>query len=374
MALQLIVCWSSNDGARGVVWLLYPARSQQLGKLVAFTMAVVMAGSLGCDDGDGNNLVPDGGGLLDLPVVNTDNGGTDPGTDTNVGDTTADATPDVTPDAADTAPDAVADVTPDNGPDLGLDTADTTDTSGSKTYGGGVYLIELDSEFVNTAVAGARFTTQTTEPVPDQVFGDCSVSYQDPDSPAAEGFGYDAGSVTIVATNPTVVLNAAADGNGTGYSSNLSSSQENMLPAGGAIMNIALAGGADIGEATITVQAPEAVTLIAPDVGGFSGGNASKSSPLTVAWSAGNGDQVVVTISPLTSDLQPEAKSGDALACILNGDAGSVTIPSAALTALSSGKYALGLTRLKVATGSDAQGNTVSGTVTRSTGGLLNLN
>jgi hypothetical protein len=269
----------------------------------------------------------------------------------------------------------------DPGPsDAPIDIPPPQDTAGQTTYVGGVLLAEIDSEFLKTAFAAARFTLAPLPP-PDNSFGECSVSFQDPNNPPPAEHGYDAGVITVPAlptdpafpdTSPPVTLTPVnRGGNGTGYESNLPSDQVDLLPGGGAILTFKAAGGADIGVFEITVQNPEPVSITSPNVSG-TGGSASKSSPLTVTWPAGNGDQMIISISPLTSDLLPQAASGNALACVVQ-DTGSVTIPTAALALISSGNNALGVTRLKTNTGT-AQGSTVSASITWSSGGLLTLN
>jgi len=341
--------------------------------LVAVTAVV---GLLGCEDPGPNAIAPDTG-LLDIPTINTDGSSSPDGTSTPDGTVGNDAVADgAQPDLP--GPDGT--VTPDAGPDAGPpdavtqpDVIGTPDGGGPvTTYYGGILLAEVDSEFVNTAVAGARFTTVPL-PEPEQDFGECGVSYVNPDSPAPPAFGFDAGTITIPATVPPVVLTPVNEGAaGTGYSSSLSDSQEDLLPTVAALLTFSGAGGADIGAFSLVVQVPEPISITSPNVTGL-GTNVSKSSPLTVTWPALNGDQVLISLSPLTSDLIPEPTDGQTMACVLEGDSGSFTIPVNALAAMGGGNHAIAITRLKSNTGTDSGGASVSATVTRSSVGIVIL-
>jgi hypothetical protein len=238
--------------------------------------------------------------------------------------------------------------------------------------GGGILLYEVKSEFVNTAGAGARLTDFEPLDGTGDIYGPCVAAYSDPDEVATAKFGYDAGVISVTATTPAVTLTPADEGSdGTGYVSNLDTDLAALLPPAG-LLTISAAGGADIGSFIHAVHVPEAVTLSSPSVGLFDSHDASQD--LDVVWNAGSGDSVLVTLSPL-SGIVPEPTAGLALVCASDGDPGAMTIPAAALTALTQDgvdKVALGVTRLRVSE-ADTDTHIIPVVVTRSTGGPLGL-
>jgi len=242
--------------------------------------------------------------------------------------------------------------------------------------GGGVLLAEVDSPQLNMALAGARFTPPEPPPQGTQI-GPCLVALNDPNAPAPPLYGFDAGVITIPATLPPVTLTPTDEGaSGTGYTSNLPSSQQDLLPGGGGLVQVKAAGGADLGAFTVTVQAPQQVTVFQPTLG--FGAATSTAFDVTVTWNGatgpGAGHKVVVNLAPLDGNYQVAA--GKAATCEVTGDPGSLVIPAAVLAAVrgnaNSLNTALGVTRVREGTAVTGSA-TVRATVTRSSGGLLQL-
>ncbi|MEE2779619.1 MAG: hypothetical protein VYE15_03780 [Myxococcota bacterium] len=224
------------------------------------------------------------------------------------------------------------------------------------------------------ATAGARFTVieeEAGDPEP------CVVAWSDPEDEDPPGYGYSAGVLSVTGTVPEVVLTPEADGAlGVGYTSNLPDEVETLLPSGGALLTVTAEGGSDIGPYTQVLQTPEPVVLVAPATGleGLGFATASTGSPMQVSWNPGNGDSIVVSLSPIGSDFQVEAGYG--LACTLAGDGGEATLPQWALEEVRDGsskrRVALGVTRVKSRT-DEVSGGSVSVGATRSYVGLLDL-
>jgi hypothetical protein len=241
------------------------------------------------------------------------------------------------------------------------------------TLGGGILVFELASKFVNQAGAGARFVAPTPIPDPETVFGPCAVTASDPDAPSPPpAFGYDAGEIVVSGTSPAVTLTPVDEGSaGTGYSSGLPEDLETVLPVGGALLTITAAGGADIPAFSTYVQVPEPVILTAPPTGLIESVNAS--SDLSVTWNAGTGQQVLVTLTPLSSTFQLAAGAG--LVCTALGDPGALVIPAAALAAVKNSgveTVAIGVTRIRTSE-ANAGPWLVPAVLTRSTGGPVGL-
>lgn len=337
------------------------ARSLPLSAVAAACLAIaLLAGACG-DDGDPQTLVDsrDSTGDADSAVLG----------DTGIADTgvTQTATTDTGTTPTDTG---AADSTP-------TDTGTTDTGTGPKRYGGGVLLSEVDSNFLNLAVVAARFTDIVGATPPLATYGPCEVSLTDPNNVPSD-FGYDAGTITVSGTtNPaSVTLSPQAEGDaGTGYGSSLVDDHENILPGAGAIVRVDGAGGADIGAFNMVFQVPARIGVTAPSTG--LGSDLSTGSDLTVTWSTATGpaqgDQVLVSISPLNGSGAPVA--GRTLICA-GADTGSLTIPAAALAdvrGMSSSKLsAFGATRSKAASATASNG-IVEGSVTVSTGGPVNL-
>ena len=272
-------------------------------------------------------------------------------------------------------------VTPDTTPDPPVEPeADTSVPDNTEPedepepLGGGILLFELASDMLNQAGAGGRFTDPVELLDPNaEVYGLCAVTDADPNAPEADPLvGYDAGTITIGGTTPSVTLTPVDEGAfGTGYASGLSEDLESILPGGGALLNVSAEGGDDIPAFTMYIQVPEPVTLTAPATGLFAGAPAS--SPLNVAWNQGSGDAVLVTFTPLSATFQQIAGKG--LVCTQSGDLGSLTVPVEALQAVKSSgvsKVAIGVTRMRTST-TNAGPWEVPAVVTRSSGGLLGL-
>ena len=331
---------------------------------VAAWSAIALLGVVACGDPGGASNSADSGSS-DLPTIWPDATATDGSAQRDESSWDASAT-------AETATDSVPSPDTTTSNDVANDVVGTPDGQAPTTFYGGVLLSEVDSEFLNTALATARFTNVPL-PEPEQEFGVCGVSFADPDVTAPTAYGYDAGLLNVN-TTPPVVLTPVDEGSaGTGYASNLSSELEDLLPEVAALVTVSGQGGADIGAFTLIVQAPEPIAITTPNVGGL-GTSASKSAPLSVTWPAKNGDQVLISLNPLTSDLIPGPKSGPAMACVVDGDPGSFSIPVAALAVMGDGNHALAVTRLKSKSGTDASGASISATLTRSSGGIISFN
>ncbi|MGM0576537.1 MAG: hypothetical protein ACQEXJ_12480 [Myxococcota bacterium] len=331
--------------------------------LIALALVVAACGD---DDGGASSDVPDtpeGDATLtdtaggDVDDHDADDSGPTP--DTTVADAETDTIgDDVSPDAP--APDAEEDADD-----------DVTDATGDEIEGS-VLLSELDSPSFSVAGATARFTAPQEEAPADGTFGPCAVRMEDPANPPEPGYGWDAGTITVPGTNPPVTLTPVDEGDlGTGYESSLADDQEDMLPDGG-LLTVSGAGGPDVGPFEALVQAPKPVDMSAPSTGLTA--SAGTDEDLSVAWNAAAGEEVLVTLSPLSGSFQPEA--GFAMVCTLSEDSGTFTIPQGALELVRDGagsrNTALGVTRIRKET-ADADGVPVTVRVTRSTGGLLQL-
>jgi hypothetical protein len=256
-------------------------------------------------------------------------------------------------------------------------TEPTPDASATPSWGGGVLLYELASDFLNVAGAGARFTEAASGPgtvdeAADQ-WGPCAASVSDPDAPEVVEVGFDAGVITTMGTTSEVILNPQNEGaDGVGYSSNLDDDLEGLLTPGGALITVFGAGGADIEPFELVVQVPEPVTLSSPETGLFK--SVGTSSDLTVHWNAGTGEAILVTATPLDDAFQ--SAPGVGLICGAQEDSGSLVIPAQAMAAMKASgvnRVALAVTRLRFGTALVGE-KLVTATVTRSSGGPLDLN
>ena len=247
------------------------------------------------------------------------------------------------------------------------------DSSTAKVYGGGVVLSEINAPPIVSAFATVRFTDQRPLLADDATLfeGGCAVAYGDPNAEVAPDYGYDAGTIAVVGTQPELSMAPADEGaNGTGYESGLSEDHETLLPPPGGLITITGDGGEDIAPFSVIVQAPLPVNLSSPS----SGDIASAKAPLTVTWNAGDGDSILLTLTPLQAfTFQPTA--GPAMACATEEDLGSFTVPAAALEMVRDGAmdraFALGLTRIRQA--QTSQGPAITATASRSSGGLLRV-
>ena len=270
--------------------------------------------------------------------------------------------------------------------DVALDSEDSSvvsdaaraepDASQVESWGGGVLLYEVASDFLNVAGAGARFTElaadgELVEEGTEQ-WGPCAASISEPDAPEVVEFGFDAGLITVAGTSSEVTLTPVdEDADGVGYASNLSEDLESLLPAGGALLTVVGAGGTDIEAFELVVQVPEPVIVSSPGIGLFQ--SASTSQDLNVSWNAGTGEAILVTATPLDQAFQ--TASGLGLICGADEDTGNLVIPAAAMAAMKDSgvsRVALAVTRLRVGTAL-AGDRTVTTTVSRSTGGPLDL-
>ena len=352
-------------------------------------LAALLVGAAGCEPGGGDSALPSlDGAEADMVAFHDGEAGDGihDGTLQDVsprdlaapevqGDTLADPGP--TPDAepSDTA---AQDAQPADGSTTDEQGGDDAGPPPSPTgvLGGGVLLAEVDSPQLNLAVAGARFTPPEPPPAGTQV-GPCLVGFSDPSAPVPPLYGFDAGVITVPATSPPVTLTPKSEGAaGTGYTSNLPSNQQDLLPGGGGLVQIQAAGGADLGAFAITLQAPEQVTVFQPTLG--FGAATSTAFDVTVTWNGatgpGAGQRVIVNVAPLDGNYHVAA--GVAATCEVAGDPGVLVIPSAVLTEVrgSAGSLnvALGVTRTREATAAAGEA-TVRASITRSSGGLLQL-
>lgn len=330
----------------------------------------------GADSGAGDSSSLDGGADVeardsDFPLSDI----------ISVPDAARDAKPDV---AGEVKPDAVADagrdadIAPHELP-LTHDADATADTSPdgppqpTGVIAGGVVLSEVDSPFVNVSAAAARFIEKDPAPLGGTTFGPCVVAQSGPSVAPPTAYGLNAGSIQVSGTSPVAVLTPASEAAlGTGYSSNIPESHEDLLPAGGGLITVKAAGGADIPAFTAFLQAPEEVALKSPAI--TFNLVASASQDFTLTWNAGVGDSMVVNITPVGSDYK--AVDGLEIVCTAGATATSLTVPKAALSAMLGGASSrtaiFGVTRSTVATAS-AGSLTVSVGATRSTGGPLRI-
>ncbi len=269
--------------------------------------------------------------------------------------------------ASDAAWPADTQPTPDTVP--AVDTAPT----GPRSVGVGVLLGEIDSDFVNVAFVSARLTRAV--PPPDTggtVYGACRVTTIDPDAPTAGTYGLDAGALSIVGTSPAVTLSPVDEGvYGTGYAASVPGDQVDLMPAGGAIIQVTGVGGADIAALSGVVQAPEPVTIVLPRTG--LGRSVDPRRDLMVTWNAGTGETVLVSLTPIGSG--GDAIKGKAAFCLVVGDPGSLVIPKDALielTGVGTPRMALGVTRTRTGSATSAE-HSVPLTATRSSGGPVRL-
>ncbi|MEZ4265907.1 MAG: hypothetical protein R3F39_05975 [Myxococcota bacterium] len=293
-----------------------------------------------------------------------------------------DAAPDAEPDSAvdvkpDAVPDAVADVHKDAPvtPDADATPDAKTDVPPNPTgaIAGGVVLSEVDSPFVNVGAAAARFIEKDPAPPAGTTFGPCVVAQSGPSSTPPKAYGLDAGVIQVSGTSPVAVLTPVDEAAlGTGYTSNIPESHEDLLPPGGGLITVKGAGGAEIPAFSAVIQAPEEVALKSPAI--TFNLAASASQDFTFTWNAGLGDSIVVNITPVGSDYQ--AVDGLEILCTASATATSLTVPKAALAAMlggSSSRTAIfGVTRSKLTTAA-AGSSTVSVGATRSTGGPLRI-
>lgn len=345
---------------------------------IRLILSVLLATSAACDSPGGgtSSLLPD----LDVTIADSSflDGHVDghgPGADLPLAEVTA---PDVAPDTAGELPpqqDAVADVAH----DADADTVTPPDVSPDAqpglegVVGGGVVLSEVDSPFVNVAAAVARFVAKDPAPPAGTSYGPCLVAMAGPSVAPPVARGFDAGTISATGTTPAVTLTASSEGaTGTGYTSSLPESLEDLLPAGGGLITVKGAGGADIPAFTAVVQAPEAVALKSPAI--TFNLSTSASADFTFTWNAGAGDPVVVNITPVGSDYKPV--DGLEILCTAEPGATSLTVPKGALAAMLAGAASrtavFGVTRAKRGTGA-AGSLTVGVGATRSTGGPLRI-
>jgi hypothetical protein len=320
----------------------------------------VAEGDTSADGGDATEVSPDVAADSDTALAQ------DTAPDVSLTDTVE---PD--PEVVDPLPDVVVDPDVPPGGDTTVDVP-----AEDEAWGGGILLYELQSEFLNLAGAGARFTAEAGDLTAGlegaTVWGPCAESVSDPDAPSVVEFGFDAGAITISGTNPAVTLTPVDEGaDGTGYASGLAEDLETLLPAGGALLTMSGAGGADIGAFQLVVQVPEPVTMSSPETGLFK--SVPTDQALTVTWNAGTGEAVLVTASPLDDAFQ--GAPGVGLICGAEGDPGSLIIPAEAMAAMKASgvsRVALAVTRLRFGS-AEAGARPVTATVSRSTGGPLDL-
>lgn len=353
-------------------------------RFVATALAALL---IACDPGGGtSSLLPDtdaasrdtaADGSAELPLADVagDEGPSDAVLTPEVTrDAKADAAPDAEPDAkADAVPDVVPDVAPDATPDAVADVADDAKPMPTGTLGGGVVLSEVDSPFVNVGAAAARFIAKDPPPQAGTTYGPCVVAPSGPSTTPPTAYGFDAGAIQATGTQPAVALTPKSEGAlGTGYGSNIPESQEDLLPAGGGLITVKGAGGADIPAFTAVVQAPEAVTLKSPAL--TFNLSASAKQDLALSWNAGAGQPMVVNITPVGSDYK--AVDGLEILCTASPGATGVTVPKEALAAMlgnaSSRPAIIGVTRANQTTAT-AGSLTLSVGITRSTGGPIRI-
>ena len=259
----------------------------------------------------------------------SDTGSSDTGAeDTELADTgSSDTTP-----AEDTTP--VEDTTPDE------DTTPVEDTTPARFLTGSVTVFESRSSVaadLNLGSITAAFREgRAPEETPVGTFGDCKVYATSAGAalPAATT-SLDAGSIAVAvgATNYTLTLGPSADGNV--YTSSAPSSQNEFF-SGGETITVSSAGGADLAAFSGTITAPADPVITAPAWSAPFGGS-PRNSDLRVSWNGSGASMVVVAL--LNVNVNPAGPAGgNAVTCVFP-DTGSGTIPSAALSLMSSTSF-----------------------------------
>jgi hypothetical protein len=254
------------------------------------------------------------------------------------------------------------DVPDEDAPDEDASTPDTP----AEGVSGGVSLFELQIQVnafltIKRANLGAAFVPPAELPPPDETLGGCAIgSFSGLDTDPVVGF--DAGNVEVNIDGRAITLAPRAQGGGTLYNPGLPEDNEELFAPGDAI-SITAQGGAQVGAFSVALQAPQSHALQAPAVDATVG-----DEDLQVRWTRPNdAPQVVVTVSPIGNDFMPTA--GPSISCTTD-DAGSFTVPAAAMSRLTSPRAAV--TVVKVYNQEvEVQGQTLTMNVTTAAGRLV---
>jgi len=142
-----------------------------------------------------------------------------------------------------------------------------------------------------------------------------------PQEAAPLPLGYNAGRVEVYDATVPVSLDPVWQGPEQGYvyRSNVPQGQSELFH-GDETLVVLVAGGEHFSGADTSIQAPRPVALRQPGLMT----PVQRGAPLDVAWDAGNGDLIVVTVSPKEA-MAAEPMEGTAVACTVE-DTGSLQV------------------------------------------------
>jgi hypothetical protein len=178
----------------------------------------------------------------------------------------------------------------------------------------------------------------------------CTAVRVDPNAPAgAAPRGYDAGAITVSGVNNgNLVFQPSPGANGTVYS--LPGAVPTALFNDGANLTAQAAGGPHMGSFSVSVAAPQAVNITAPQQ--QFGETQNAGDALSVRWNGSGAESLLITVLPADfPDFNP--KSGTWVFCGVP-DNGSFEIPAGTLAGVAEGADFLGqpalvtITRTKV--------------------------
>ncbi|MDF1563289.1 MAG: hypothetical protein P1V51_09605 [Deltaproteobacteria bacterium] len=201
----------------------------------------------------------------------------------------------------------------------------------------------------------------------------CSNEAYDPNAPTTLP-GFDAGQIVVGGlAGSAVTLNPVAVSGGVEYQP--AGSVPRPLFNEGNVITANAMGGPDLGAFSINLTTPQEMALISPTPGATVAQQPA-SSPMTITWTPGGGDLVVITLTP--ADLfYLSAISGTMLVCVTN-DTGSFEVPAQYLAPVrdggaQNGNAFLGVTRSASVTNLLAGGSQAVLWAGRSEGAAIHL-
>ncbi|MBH23106.1 MAG: hypothetical protein CMH57_01345 [Myxococcales bacterium] len=209
---------------------------------------------------------------------------------------------------------------------------------------GGVSLVDayVVANFLirlNVGNVGAAFVETPEEVEPVMTFGACDV-VNVTTTDEEQGFGYDAGDITVEAGNydPVTLTPMRGEDDSTTYNTGYPEDHDDSFPPN-ADVRITTLGGPHMRGFVGTVRTPGEHTVSRP-----AADSTVSAEALTVAWSGGGATDVIqVTVNPFGNDYMP--RSGVGLLCELEEDNGTFTIPAEAMAQMNAPR--LGISVIK---------------------------
>ena len=263
----------------------------------------------------------------------------------------------------------------------GSDVVGTGDNTweGMEGIEGVILISDVDSPFdeANVASVGAFFGEIPDSGAPIATYGDCEVIPAANDESTPTTPSLDAGNIQLKGLTQDTLLIWGAQRGASVYSSNLPPTLPDILPSSGTIQ-VTGTGGDEFPAFDLELNSPEPIIIEAPALGAEE--KVDLSGPLTVTWTtSADADFMNIYIAGIDL-LSGELAEGPQVSCTVDGDPGTITIPTEALSMIpiESGFLGLGGSYLLIGVsrgtvGTSESPGVVNATALRSTGNIVGV-